>query len=36
MSGFARGGYIRVDQKYIEIGDPDGLKLLRRLPALKR
>ncbi|MFM7633679.1 MAG: Crp/Fnr family transcriptional regulator [Betaproteobacteria bacterium] len=36
LSGFARGGYIRVDQKYIEIVDPDGLKLLRRLPALKR
>ena len=36
LSGFARGGYIRVDQKYIEIVDPDGLKLLRRLPSLKR
>lgn len=36
LSGFARCGFIRVDQKYIEIVDPDGLKLLRRLPALKR
>jgi CRP/FNR family transcriptional regulator len=36
LSGFARCGFIRVDQKYIEIVDPDGLKMLRRLPALKR
>ncbi len=36
LSGFARCGFIRVDQKFIEIVDVDGLKLLRRLPALKR
>jgi CRP/FNR family transcriptional regulator len=36
LSGFARCGFIRVAQKYIEIVDPDGLKMLRRLPALKR
>ncbi len=36
LSGFARCGFIRVDQKFIEIVDVEGLKLLRRLPALKR
>ncbi len=36
LSGFSRCGLIRVDQKFIEIIDSDGLKLLRRLPALKR
>jgi CRP/FNR family transcriptional regulator len=36
LSGFARCGFIRVDQKFIEIVDVDGLKMLRRLPALKR
>lgn len=36
LSGFSRCGFIRVDQKFIEIVDVDGLKLLRRLPALKR
>jgi CRP/FNR family transcriptional regulator len=36
LSGFARCGFIRVDQKFIEIVDVEGLKVLRRLPALKR
>ncbi len=36
LSGFSRCGLIRVDQKFIEIVDSDGLKLLRRLPSLKR
>ena len=36
LSGFGRCGLIRVDQKFIEIVDTDGLKLLRRLPSLKR
>ncbi len=36
LSGFSRCGLIRVDQKFIEIIDCDGLKLLRRLPSLKR
>jgi CRP/FNR family transcriptional regulator len=36
LSGFSRCGFIRVDQKFIEIVDVEGLKLLRRLPALKR
>ncbi len=36
LSGFSRCGLIRVDQKFIEIVDSDGWKLLRRLPSLKR
>jgi len=36
LSGFSRCGLIRVDQKFIEIVDCDGLNLLRRLPSLKR
>ncbi len=36
LSGFSRCGLIRVDQKFIEIVDSDGLKMLRRLPSLKR
>lgn len=36
LSGFSRCGLIRVDQKFIEIVDSDSLRLLRRLPSLKR